>query len=930
VKKALGVLIILGLLAPSFVGAKAQDNPTGELRGKIISYETEEPLPGANITITETDLKAIADQDGIFVFKNLPEGIYQIEVSLIGYLKTRRANLEVKPGQTTQLIIKLRFSPIILERGVRVVGERPMLDIKLPATRRELTSQELELIPATDLKEIVSQQVGVIQDKSELHIRGGRSYENLFFIDELLINDPFTRSGYGVAISPTAIEKLDLISGGLSAGYGQVTAGVVEMQIKEGGENFEGSFTYKTDELGFKSPSSFNTDIWDFSLSGPANLFKSSLSKMGLRVPGDFYFFFNTNINLSDTHLKHPGELFSSPFGKTTLSPREDNRYFAVFKLTWKNPTFKCFFTSGKSVVINQDKSVLLTRINLPTYSYGPPFEYSRILENYNTFTHEANFQLLSFRKIIGERHLLSASLSRYFTNLHSDVNGKNWSSYTMPLDAYPFEIALSPDSTHYIVIKGPDGFYDQGDGDAWYDHFVETYGINLKLIRVMSDLYTLRAGFSEDYQTIQLLDIYKPWLGTYGLGLSYDLYKVHANDGSIFWENDLKLEQAILNFGLRYDFWFPGKYVERAMQDTSLPFITPEMRKDFENKTFEFLGHRGKGTFSPRFGFSAPLGKNTSFFFNYGWLFRRPNPQYLYAKLYSSTESSYQLLGNPNLNSERVSSYEVGIKSILSENDALSLVGYYRSILDYITAARVIPDTLRPENAYLIYFNLDFATSRGVEIEYKRKVGDFFSGSLQVGFSKASGERSDPEDILKGIGGRSAQEIYQEHIFDWDKPWQVVLKTNFFSNQKRLRLFGLRLPPQWDLSLNFWAHAGQRYTPYRQIISPEGEVDFVQDGEINSKIGKFWSSLDLSFRKHFYWKNLKYSFLLEVTNLFNHKNAVIVNPLSGDAYQKDDVIPYAEGDPNLPERSKKLPLWSDPSGFLAPRHIKVGISVRW
>lgn len=929
-RRVLGVLIIIGLLSSSFLGAKAQDNPTGELRGRIISYETEEPLPGANITVTETDLKAIADQDGIFVFKNLPEGIYQIEVSLIGYLKTRRTNLEVKPGQTTQLIIKLRFSPIILERGVRVVGERPMLDIKLPATRRELTSQDLELVPATDLKEIVSQQVGVIQDKSELHIRGGRSYENLFLIDELLINDPFTRGGYGIAISPTAIEKLDLISGGLGAGYGQVTAGVVEMQIKEGGENFEGSFTYKTDELGFKSLSSFNTDILDLSLSGPANLFKSSLSKMGLRVPGDFYFFFNANINLSDTHLKHPGKLFSSSFGKTKLSPREDNRFFAIFKLTWKNPTFKCFFTTGKSVVINQDKSVLLTRINLPTYSYGPPFEYSQILKDYNTFTHESNFQLLSFRKIIGERHLFSASLSRYFTNLHSDVNGKNWSSYTMPLDAYPFEIALSPDSTHYIVVKSPDGFYDQGDGDTWYDHFVETYGINLKLIRVMSDLHTLRVGFSEEYQTIQLLDIYKPWLGTYGLGLSYDLYKVHANDGSIFWENDLKLEQAILNFGLRYDFWFPGKYVEGAMQDTSLPFITPEMRKDFENKTFEFLGHRGKGTFSPRFGFSAPLGKNTSFFFNYGRLSRRPNPQYLYAKLYSPTESSYQLSGNPNLNSERVVSYEVGIKSILSENDALSMVGYYRNILDYITAARVVPDTLRPELAYLIYFNLDFATSRGVEIEYKRKVGDFFSGSLQLGFSKASGERSDPEDILKGIGGRSAQKIYQEHIFDWDKPWQVVLKTNFFSHQKRFRLFGLRLPPQWDLGLNLWAHSGQRYTPYRQIISPDDKVEFVQDGEINSKIGKFWSSLDLSFRKHFYWKNLKYSFLLEVTNLFDHKNAVIINPLTGDVYQKDDVIPYAEGDPNLPEMSKKLPLWSDPSRFLAPRNIKVGISVKW
>jgi outer membrane receptor protein involved in Fe transport len=929
VRTVLSILFSVFLFGSLFFGTQAQMNPTGDLKGRIVSYQTEEPLPGANVKISETDLKAVADENGLFTFRNLPEGIYEIEVWLIGYLKSRRKEIEVKASRTTDLLIRLRSSPIILEKEVTVVGERPMLDIKLPATRRELGPQELEIIPLIDLKEIVSQQVGVVQDKSELHIRGGRSYENLFLLDGLPINDPFTRSGYGMAISPTAIDKINLISGGVEARYGQATSGVVEMEIKEGGQDFAGSLIYKTDEPGFGS-SGFNTDQLDFSFSGPANVVKSSLSKLGLNLPGDFYFFFNGNIYLSDTHLKHPAKLYSSSFGKETWAPRADNRYSGIFKLTWRNPTLKCSFVSGKSVVINQDKSVLLTRMDLATESYGPPFEYSKILDNYNTFTHESNFQILSLQKVMGERHLLSARLSRYFTNLHSDVNGKHWSEYTMPLDTYPFEIQLSPDSTHYIVVRGPDGFYDQGDGDTWYDHFVETYGMDISLLRVMSDLFSVQVGVSQRYQTIQLLDIYKPWLGTQGWGLSYDLYKVHTNDGSVFLEGDLKLEQAVINFGLRYDFWFPGKYVERAMEDTTLSFITPEMRDQFEDETFGILGHRGKGNFSPRFGFSAPLGKNTSFFFNYGRLSRKPNPQFLYAKLYSATESSYQLLGNPNLNAEKVASYEVGFKSMLSEDDALSLVGYYRSIYDYITAARLVPDTLRPEMAYLVYFNLDYATSRGMEIEYKRRVGDFFSGSVQVGFSETSGERSDPEDILKGIGGRSAQEIYQEHVFDWDKPWQVILKANFSPNERRLRVFGIKLPPHWDLSLSFWAQAGQRYTPYKQVITSEDEIEYVQDGEINSKIGNFWSGLDVAFRKHFYWGNFRYSLLVEVTNLFDHKNVVVINSLTGDEYKSTDVIPYADGDPNLPERSRKLPLWSDPSRYLAPRHIKVGVSVSW
>ena len=895
-----------------------------------MDYETEELLPGATVVLTGTEFRTLADANGRFSFSPIPAGTYEVQVSLIGYLQTKRPGVEVKPDQPTVIVVKLRPSPIMLDTEIKVVGERPMLDLKLPATQRELSSRELELIPAADLKQIVSQQVGVVQDASELHIRGGRSYENFFMLDDVAINDPFTRSAYAVALSPSAIQRINTVSGGLGAQYGQVTAGVVDVQVKEGSERFEGNFTCKTDELGFKSSSSFNTDAFDLSCSGPAGFVKSALSKTGLKVPGNLFFFINANLNLSDTQLNHPQKLYSSSFGGSKYAPREDNRYFGVFKLTWKDPRFKLAFTSGESVVINQDKSALLTRMKLSTYSYGPPYEYSHILSDYNTFTHESNFQILSFRKVMGERHLLSIGLSRYFTNLHSDVNGKSWSEYAMPVDIYPFEIELSPDSSHYIVVQGPDGFYDLGDGDTWYDHYVETYGANISLVRAASDVHTLRLGISEEYQTIQMLDIYKPWLGQYGFGLSRDMYKVYANDGSVYLENELKLDQARFDVGIRCDFWFPGRYVERAVGDTSLPFITPQTQSDFESQTFELLGHRGKATLSPRFGFSAPIAKSTSFFFNYGRLSRRPNPQYVYAGLYSGSESSYQLIGNPNLNPERVASYEVGIKSLIGENDALSLVGYYRSILDCITAARVVPDTLRPEDAYLIYFNLDFASSRGVELEYKRRVGDFFSGSVQMGFSKTSGERSDPADILKGIGGRSAQQIYEEHVFDWDKPWQLILGATLHSEENRLRLFGLRLPPFWDLGCSFRAHSGQRYTPYRQVISDSGEAEFVQAGEVNSKIGAFWSGLDIRLRKHFFWRRLKYSFLLEVTNLFDHRNVVIINPLTGDEYQEDDVIPYADGDPNLPDENDKVPLWSDPSRYLEPRHIQVGISVSW
>jgi hypothetical protein len=455
VNKILSFFVVILLISAFKFSLFAQDQSGGHLSGKVISYETDEPLSGANVSVNGTDFKTSTDQNGEFALRNVPTGIYQVEVSLIGYVTSKRSEVQIESAQTTHLLFRLRTSPLILEREILVVGQRPMLDIKLPATKREFGPAELQLAPLTDLKDIVSRQVGVIRDESQLHIRGGRSYENLFLMDELCINDPFTKSGYGFNVSPSAIGRMSLVSGGVNVRYGQVTSGVVDMRIKEGGDDFESSLAYKTDHFGFDSPFNFNTDILDFSFSGPAPFIKSSLIKFGLNPPGDFHFFLNTNMNISDTHLGHPQKLYSSSFGKSRFSPRADNRYFGIFKLTWKDPSFKCFFTAGKSLVINQDKSLLLTRISAPTYSYGHPYEYSKILDNYNVFTHENNFQMLSFQKILGERHLYSINLSRFFTNLHSDVNGKHWTEYIEPHDVLPRDTVIDSDSSYYTVCIG-------------------------------------------------------------------------------------------------------------------------------------------------------------------------------------------------------------------------------------------------------------------------------------------------------------------------------------------------------------------------------------------------------------------------------------------------------------------------------------------
>jgi len=913
-KTFLRYLVILSfLLFFPFITEKTQLHAQewGTIKGEVINFETGDPLSGANIRIKGTKFATATDEEGNFLIRFIPTGVYAVEASLIGYIKVEQKDVEVRKGETVSLSFQLRPTEVLLKESIEVVGKRPLMDINVPATRSEIGKEDIEKVMVHRLSEILSMQAGIVEQDQNLHIRGARAYENLYLIEGITMEDPFSTRGLGIDFSPSAVEELSVITGGIEAEYGQVTSGVIDVKIREGEDKFGGYLTYKRDHFGWSAPYSFNTDILDLSLSGPL-------------IKG-LYFFLNGQTYVSDTHLPSGDKLYSSTFSGDSFAPRQDNRFSLVGKVSLKpDPLRNLSFSFGKSVEIDQDKSALRTRIRPATYSYGYPYEYKNILDDYNTFTHESNFQVLSWEQKISPNTSYQLRTSRFFTNLHSDVNGKHWSEYIMPEDYLPLEINLSPDSNYYVVTAG-DGFYDWGDGDTWYDHFIESFSFRGDFSHVFSRYYRIKTGVYHQYQTVQLLDIYKPWLGKTALGLNYDLYRVFATDGALFWQNNLNFGDAWLNLGFRYEYWLPGKYVQRAVDDTNL--TSEDVRKEFYGDSFDLFGARAKGLFSPRVGFSSSVSENLRFFFDYSQLSKKPNPQYIYAKLFTSTESTYQLFGNPNLNPERVITYEVGLKFLITPRDALRIVGYYRSIYDAITAVGVIPEE-KGKNPYLMYFNLDFGLCRGIEFQYLKEIGKKLSLGAALSLSKASGERSLPSDVLKGIPGRAYQTLYQEYHLDWDKPWQFSFNFNYNEYEKK-RVLGITLPSDWEFNLRGWAQAGKRYTPFKAVI--EGtDTTFVQSGEFNEKIGKYLSSVDLNLQKHFRFRLLQYTIFCEVTNLFNRKNPTVINPLTGDAYQEGDVIPYGVDNLFLPEFGSKLPFWDDPARYSPPRNIKLGISLRW
>ncbi|MDZ7261389.1 MAG: TonB-dependent receptor [candidate division KSB1 bacterium] len=610
-RKIAFLLFVFILLSPRFISGQTK----GFIKGRIVDADNGEGLPAVNVMVQGTYYGAATDLDGNFIIRSMNPGVYTLQISMIGYTQVQQTGVKVTAGDTTRLEVKLKPTVLALGQEVVVIGEKPLFKIDDTATRKTITSAEIANAIVESVRDVVASQVGVVETDDEIHIRGGRSYENALLLDGVSVQDPLSGTGFGLRLSKEAIEEIEVITGGFNAEYGQAMSGIVNVITKEGGETYHGSLSYKRDHFGSFNPDvpivgplssrsrfSFHTDVLGASLHGPEVL-------TSYFFPGQVSFFANVYMFLSDDYTKYAAQqLYSSTFGGTRFALRENNNWSWLGKLTWKiDPSHKLALAYNQSVGINQNTQSLQTNLEYVEPGPGYPYEFQKNLDNFNTFTHNNNQISLTWTHTLNPRTFYELRLSRYFAHLRSDVNGKHWSEYQEPQDivTQPIEYYFSQDSSAIYVLPG-DGFWDYGDGETWHDHYVEEWTLKADITNHRSHRHKLKAGIEATYREMQLIDIYRPWFG--GLGLNNDIYRVYPNFGACYIQDNITFQGLIANLGVRFDYWFPGKYVEDAVNNPEVITISDETRRRFRADTYSLFGRRWKGRISPRIGISHPV----------------------------------------------------------------------------------------------------------------------------------------------------------------------------------------------------------------------------------------------------------------------------------------------------------------------------------
>jgi len=295
------------------------DEKTGIVKG-IVKDENGAPLFGASIVIKELKIGCASDVKGYFLIKNIRPGDYTLEVSFMGYEKSSR-KINVVAGQVNDLKINLKTSAFLIG-GIVVTGQVELLP-KDVSTKTTIQSGEIEHYQASSLKDVLDLVPGVQKTEnpglgktSQITVRGDEAdalsaFGTLVIIDGVPMSnnanlqfERLTGSKFGISnigggadlrmIPADNIESIEVITGLPSVRYGDVSAGVINVQTKIGAS---------PTRLKLKN----NPDTREGNLGGGFLLGENGLS-------------YNINVAQSERDIRLTGDEFLRVTGQTVFS----------------------------------------------------------------------------------------------------------------------------------------------------------------------------------------------------------------------------------------------------------------------------------------------------------------------------------------------------------------------------------------------------------------------------------------------------------------------------------------------------------------------------------------------------------------------------------------------------------------------------------
>lgn len=261
---AIAVSSALIFTSPSVLSA---DKVNGSIKGNV-AVASGNALANVNVEIKHESKglvrSTLTDKNGAFNIKALPIGRYTISFSKNGFETAIEKSIEIQAGNQAGFNVDMYTAGV--ER-ISVTGSSiQTIDFDNSTTQLVLTADELAILPVgQNLTSVALLAPGssLAADPDADYGRGasfnGSSVaENGYFLNGLNITD--IRKGLGHIDLPwEAIAQTNVVTGGVSAEYGQFIGGVTDLVSKSGSNEFKFGVTvdYLPSSLSSQSPNTW-------------------------------------------------------------------------------------------------------------------------------------------------------------------------------------------------------------------------------------------------------------------------------------------------------------------------------------------------------------------------------------------------------------------------------------------------------------------------------------------------------------------------------------------------------------------------------------------------------------------------------------------------------------------------------------------------
>ncbi|KAA3656430.1 MAG: TonB-dependent receptor, partial [Calditrichaeota bacterium] len=701
---------------------------TGKIAGTVTDKETGEALPGANVILLGTSLGAAAGPDGSFYIINVPPGSYDVKFQFLGYESLTIEGARVNVNRTFEVEAKLN-STVIAGSEVVVTADKITVKKDQTNTIRNVSSDEIEILPVQSVGEVIQLQAGVVGS----NFRGGRTGEVTYLIDGIQVDNAFGGSGQTVSVETDAVAELEVLVGTFNAEYGNAMSGVVNMVTKEGSEKWKGRVSSAFSNYATGNSDKFfglNKDDWltrnlsqDYRVSLEGPIFGNKLT-----------FFMNYRFQNNNGHLN----------GQRLFNPSDYSDYTSSNPLEWHTES------TGDSAYVSMIQNQSHNFTGKVTWRVSPELKisgmltandwqgkgYSHILK-YNPDPRETSYTD-TYMTSLTMNHMLSRSL---FYDLKFSYVDRQSTSYLYedPLDSRYLHPKYSG-TGHSGFDTGGTPWGGQSwstfkDATAKWDMYWQAnnthslkFGVQFIQHEVDQDKFNVRnkwAGTGMENESIV-----DPETGTIEFPFfeleenpitdkTIGVYNVKPYEASAYVQDKMEFNEMVINLGVRYDY-FNSDFVYPTNRRN------PDNEQYFEDQAFmsEYPKAPAKTQFSPRVGMAYQLSDQAVVRFAYGHFFQTPPMYAMFAnnKFRVPLEPFGTTMGNTTLEPEKTVNYEIGVWQELAPGMGLDLALYYKDIYNLLSTAIYYTYDQIP---YGLYVNKDYGNARGMEVTWDWATGD-------------------------------------------------------------------------------------------------------------------------------------------------------------------------------------------------------------